>query len=148
MKPKHTCTQQMSNWSPALEIFNDDEMTEQRFVGRLREITGWRRPPSPTIDALWDDITYPEGGLVRLSKEELERINAPEYAAQYTEDMEGGYIAGIEVLHQLHCLNMMRKTMYLDYYLPKMKEWRDNPETLKYHLDMSAEKECLMVEPN
>lgn len=29
---------------------------------------------------------------------------------------EWGYRAGVEVFHQLHCLNLLRQALYKDYY--------------------------------
>lgn len=135
-EPKDKCVQQVSTWSPALEIFNDQDLTQQRFDGALRDPNKFRGPPSQDIDDAWEEITYPSGGLVRLSKDQLDRINASEYAAEYTEEMGGGYIAGIEVFHQLHCVNMLRQATYMDYYLPRNKEWEDQ-KTLRYHLGQS-----------
>lgn len=130
-----SCGQKSSAWSPALEIYEDDKFSTQRFNGALRAQNEFRGPPSQEIDDAWDEILHPEGGLVRLSKEQVERVNASEYAAEYTEDLGGGYIGSIEALHQLHCVNMLRQVTYLDYYLPKKKEWRDDPQTLRFHLD-------------
>jgi hypothetical protein len=137
MELNDTCTRKMSTWSPALEIYNDD-LILRRFNGALREPNQFRGPPSPSIDTAWERITYAGGGLVRLLKEQLDKVNASEYAAAYTEDMGGGYIAGIEVFHQLHCVNMLRKVTYMDYYLPRNKEWEDQ-ETLRYHLGKENE---------
>lgn len=139
---KDKCVQQVSTWSPALEIFNDQDLTQQRFDGALRDPNKFRGPPSQDIDDAWEEITYPSGGLVRLSKDQLDRINASEYAAEYTEEMGGGYIAGIEVFHQLHCVNMLRQATYMDYYLPRNKEWEDQ-KTLRYHLGQSLRRKKL-----
>ncbi|KAF7860756.1 hypothetical protein EAF04_008274 [Stromatinia cepivora] len=145
-----SCTRKLSIWSPALSIFNDEEISVQRFVGALRTPNKFRGPPSPEIDDAWDEITYPEGGLVRISKEQLERINASEYAAEYTEEMGGGYIAGVEVFHQIHCLNMIRKATYLDYYLPRNAEWERDPDTMRYHIDHCIDmlRQKLMCDPD
>ena len=142
-EPKDKCVRQVSTWSPALEIFNDDDISQQRFDGALRNSNRFRGPPSPEIDEAWEEILYPDGGLVRLSKEQLLRVNASEYAAEYTEEMGGGYIAGIEVFHQLHCVNMLRQATHMDYYLPRNKEWEDQA-TLRYHLGQSFRRRSLM----
>ncbi|KAL3481674.1 hypothetical protein BJX99DRAFT_253202 [Aspergillus californicus] len=130
----NTCTRTLSTWSPALEALTDTDLTTTRFDGALRASHNrFRGAPSPDLDEAWDEITYADGGLVRLQRDELDRINASEFAAEYTEDLGGGYIAGVEVFHQLHCLNMLRKTTYMEYYLPRMGEWRDRG-VLRYHL--------------
>ncbi|KAH8703315.1 hypothetical protein BGW36DRAFT_354739 [Talaromyces proteolyticus] len=149
MEPKDKCVRKISTWSPALEIYDDGELSPQRFNGALRKYNRFRGPPSQDIDDAWEEITYPQGGLVRLSRDQLDRINASEYAAEYTEEMGGGYIAGIEAFHQLHCLNMVRQATYMDYYLPKNKEWEDQ-ETLRYHLDHCIDmlRQKLMCDPD
>lgn len=134
VQPKNKCTQKMQTWSPALEIFNDDDFEIQRFNGALRVPHEFSAAPSNEIDEKWDKITFSKGGLMRLSKDDVHRINASEYAAEYTEEMGGGYIGAFEVFHGLHCLNMLRQASYMDHYLPKKKEWRDDPETLRFHL--------------
>ncbi|KAH7317150.1 hypothetical protein B0I35DRAFT_434645 [Stachybotrys elegans] len=71
---------------------------------------------------------------MRLSKDDVHRINASEYAAKYTEEMGGGYMGAFEVFHGLHCLNMFRQASYMDHCLSK-KEWRDNPDRIKSYTD-------------
>ena len=43
-------------------------------------------------------------------------------------------MASVEVLHQLHCLNMLRQATYEDYYKDKAEPWEDSPQVLRYHL--------------
>ena len=43
-------------------------------------------------------------------------------------------MASVEVLHQLHCLNMLRQATYEDYYRERAEHWQDSPQTLRYHL--------------
>ncbi|KAH8653084.1 hypothetical protein BGZ60DRAFT_533279 [Tricladium varicosporioides] len=128
------CTRRASVWSPALDIYDGQQFSLQRFNGALRDPNNFRGPPSDEIDKAWEGIILPHKSLFRLSKDELIRLNVSEYAAEYTEEMGGGYIAGLEVFHELHCVNMLRKATYMDYYLPKMTEWRDR-DTLRFHLD-------------
>jgi hypothetical protein len=42
-------------------------------------------------------------------------------------------MASVEVLHQLHCLNMLRQASYEDYYKDKAQAWKDSPQTLRWH---------------
>ncbi|KAF3015044.1 hypothetical protein E8E14_010334 [Neopestalotiopsis sp. 37M] len=135
VQPKNKCTLKMNTWSPALEIFDDDDLKIQRFNGTLRVPHEFCAAPSDEIDEKWDKITFAKGGLMRLSEDDVHRNNVSEYAAEYTEEMGGGYMGAFEVFHGLHCLNMLRQASYIDHYLPKKKEWRDDPETLRFHLD-------------
>ncbi|KAJ8061254.1 hypothetical protein OCU04_010323 [Sclerotinia nivalis] len=45
-----SCTRKLSIWSPALSLFNDEEISVQRFVGALRAPDKFRGPPSLEID--------------------------------------------------------------------------------------------------
>lgn len=140
-QPRNKCTQKMSAWSPALEIFNDDDLEIRRFDGTLRGPHEFSALPSDEIDEKWEKITFAQGGLMRLSRDDVRRINASEYAAEYTEEMGGGYMGAFEMFHGLHCLNMLRQASYMDHYLPKNKEWRDDPVTLRFHLGGSLKVE-------
>lgn len=116
------------------EIFDDDDLSMHRFNGSLRMLSEFSGPPSQRIDEAWEEITYAKGGLMRISKDQLGKINASFDAAEYTEKMGGGYLAAFEVFHELHCVNMLRQATYMDHYLPKNREWGEDPETLRYHL--------------
>lgn len=106
----------------------------QRFNATLRVHNEFAGPPTQAMDDKWDEIVYAKGGLMRLSKNQVKGIKASTDAAEYTEDIGGGYLATLEVFHGLHCLNMLRQATYMDYYLPKKPEWREDPETLRFHL--------------
>lgn len=47
-------------------------------------------------------------------------------------------MASVEVLHQLHCLNMLRQATYEEYYRDKAGPWKDSPQILRYHLGMGS----------
>ncbi|KAF8892786.1 hypothetical protein CPB84DRAFT_1783535 [Gymnopilus junonius] len=55
---------------------------------------------------------------------------------KYREDDGGGYMATLEVTHQLHCLNMLRKYLHLDY-CGKVDEFfsKSKPQTVQNHLE-------------
>lgn len=40
---------------------------------------------------------------------------------------------GLEVFHQLHCVNLLRQVTYKDYYQDKSGEFLDGPEALQMH---------------
>ena len=48
-------------------------------------------------------------------------------AVRLPEDLGGGYLAWAEVNHQLHCLNLMRKAIYWDYYYNTTAELQREP---------------------
>ena len=91
----------------------------------------WRQDPSPAVDRAWQDLLYTSTILIstedvrRLGKDPLLTVRAP---------LEWGYgpdahLAQIDSQHQLHCLDMLRKAAYRDYYYPgdrqrfSLKHW-------------------------
>jgi hypothetical protein len=58
---------------------------------------------------------------------------------QHPKTGEWGYRAGVEVFHQLHCLNLLRQALYKDQYYGKKEIGgdvgdADGPEDLMGHL--------------
>jgi hypothetical protein len=43
-------------------------------------------------------------------------LNPGSLKIQHPKTGEWGYRAGVEVFHQLHCLNLLRQAVYKDYY--------------------------------
>ena len=75
------------------------------------------------------------GGVINISEETLHAVNASaKYSVKLAPEIGGGYMASVESLHQLHCLNMLRQATYEDYYRDKAGPWEDSPQILRYHL--------------
>ncbi|KAL9612841.1 MAG: hypothetical protein Q9167_002572 [Letrouitia subvulpina] len=51
----------------------------------------------------------------------------------------GGYMASLEVFHQLHCVNLVRQYTYKDYYQDKATSFEDPPDLLRIHVDHCLE---------
>jgi hypothetical protein len=74
-----------------------------------------------------------------ISKADFPKLQMPDDAMQVTDPKTGetGYRVGLEVFHQLHCLNLLRMSTYPDYYT---KLWwsdtNDKPEKVRAHLGM------------
>ncbi|KAJ3722012.1 hypothetical protein F5878DRAFT_70349 [Lentinula raphanica] len=69
------------------------------------------RPPSPEVDAAWDGLY--EFALNKVPREEAILMPNRTYPILGEEDH---YMIALDVFHQLHCLNEMRKAMYPEYY--------------------------------
>ncbi|KAI1291045.1 hypothetical protein F5Y03DRAFT_400990 [Xylaria venustula] len=54
------------------------------------------------------------------------------------EESGGGYMASLEATHQLHCLDMLRKFSFRDYYADKAAQFAD-PHKLLTHMDHCTE---------
>ncbi|KAK3389753.1 hypothetical protein B0H63DRAFT_537823 [Podospora didyma] len=70
-------------------------------------------PPSPEIDANWDRIL--DGRYFSISEDEAERAWGDK-RFEYVDEMYGGYTAGLEVFHALHCVNALRQKLHPEYY--------------------------------
>ncbi|KAL9026019.1 MAG: hypothetical protein Q9196_005252 [Gyalolechia fulgens] len=139
--------------SPALEAIKFTGHF-QRFDGSFATPNAFKGTPNPNIDAAWANITYEDGiafsrlnisslttagGVINISEETLRSVNASaEFSVKLTPEIGGGYMASVEILHQLHCLNMLRQATYEDYYRDKAGPWKDSPQTLRYHLGMGS----------
>ncbi|OSX62425.1 hypothetical protein POSPLADRAFT_1142692, partial [Postia placenta MAD-698-R-SB12] len=111
------------------------------FNGSLAHPSEYRGPPSPYIDAAWGRLT---GHVlpVRITDDTLTRIGMAHRPSivSYREEDGGGYVAIIEVSHQIHCLDMLRRHTYFDYYEPiKHSIPPGDAEFYRIHLDHCIE---------
>ncbi|EON98885.1 putative tat pathway signal sequence protein [Phaeoacremonium minimum UCRPA7] len=98
----------------------------------------YRMPPSPEVDAAWERIAHI--GMHSLTRHEVEGIgkNATECAKTQLDWGYGPdtYMAEIDVFHQLHCLNSLRKTNILHYDYYWGKTWGYEPPVMfESHVD-------------
>ncbi|PPQ96031.1 hypothetical protein CVT25_013893 [Psilocybe cyanescens] len=108
--------------------------------------------PTPEITAAWDRIT--DDGIrsilylriscsvrpMRIPVEMLPLVNTKddETLIKFAEEDGGGVMASVGVLHQLHCVNLLRKATYGEYY--KDDRFFTVPaEELRGHLDHCVE---------
>jgi hypothetical protein len=75
---------------------------EEYWNLNLGQRTPFTKAPNKEVDALWDSITAPPGkvGTIKVSKHDLDRAGL-----QSVQVADGsGYLATVDVFHQLHCL--------------------------------------------
>lgn len=89
----------------------------------------------PEVDKAWDHITYDVGDQM-ISKEALDRLGLDPKSLKITDPKSGkeGYRVGIQVFHQLHCLNLLRQSTYGKYYSHQGGDIEVEPEDLRGHL--------------
>jgi hypothetical protein len=103
-------------------------VVQRRFVGTPRFYsngTGYQTAysryagePRPEIDQAWQDLIGQRYWIIQ--EQEAQQMFGPTYK-QF--ELPGGkYAAGIDVLHQLHCLNTLRKYADADYYAKELEE--------------------------
>ncbi|KAH8896124.1 hypothetical protein GQ53DRAFT_852044 [Thozetella sp. PMI_491] len=80
----------------------------------------YSRPPSPEVDAAWDRISMEGMEAITISSTDIAKsgkdprscIIAPSSWARGSD----AYMAQIDVFHQIHCLDIIRKHMHKEYY--------------------------------
>ncbi|KAF4461028.1 hypothetical protein FALBO_12176 [Fusarium albosuccineum] len=92
------------------------------------------------VDKAWNHITYDVGDQM-ITREELDRLglDPSSLAIKNPKTGQEGYRAGIQVFHQLHCLNLLRQDSYRDYYSHMGGDIQVEPEDLRGHLDHCIE---------
>jgi hypothetical protein len=111
---------------------------------------------SPEVDQAWREISYDgqsrssekhancglQGGTNQsivgdqwISRTDLERLGMPKTSlmVDHPKTGEQGYRVGVEVFHQLHCLNLLRRVAYREYYEPLGGEFAAGPDALRHH---------------
>ena len=99
--------------------------------------------PNPTISTTQTPtINHPPTTVPDqlISTTDFPKLRKPSTALQVTDPKTGetGYRVGLEVFHQLHCLNLLRMSTYPEYY-PKVwwSDTNDKPEKVRAHLGKS-----------
>jgi hypothetical protein len=105
--------EKFSSYSPAREAvryvsgtFNATQGEASGYVGTSNE-----------TEEMWDWVTSTIGDQM-ITPEELKLVQKPETSIKAKDPKTGkkGYRIGLEVFHQLHCLNLIRKSTYRDHY--------------------------------
>ncbi|KAJ6629331.1 hypothetical protein B0H10DRAFT_1939740 [Mycena sp. CBHHK59/15] len=81
-------------------------------------------PPSPVLDEAWNDLY--NFGISQIPK--IQAALLPNKTHPIPGD-EGNYIVELDVFHNLHCLNMIRKALNFEYYTemdPRVVETNDH----------------------
>ncbi|KAH6723499.1 hypothetical protein BKA61DRAFT_685946 [Leptodontidium sp. MPI-SDFR-AT-0119] len=78
-----------------------------------------RQRPNPTADKVWDEILIDR--FIPISRAEIVKMGKNPDTAVKLLDSDWGlggdaYAAGLDVFHQLHCVDFLRRTAYGTYY--------------------------------
>jgi hypothetical protein len=105
-----------------------------KYNGSLKTISPYRGDPSPEIDEAWSRVTksvplfsITEEDVIKLKKDKDTIVKVPE-------EEGGGYLAGLEASHQIHCVNLLRMYTYFDHYKDIEPAFTDPPEVLRHHI--------------
>ncbi|KAE8446179.1 hypothetical protein EG329_012404 [Mollisiaceae sp. DMI_Dod_QoI] len=78
-----------------------------------------RQHPNPEADAWWDELELLR--TIPITRKEVLKLGKdPEIVAKFEDAYWGlgddAYMAQVDVFHQMHCLNQLRKLIYPTYY--------------------------------
>ncbi|KAG2127969.1 hypothetical protein DEU56DRAFT_742179, partial [Suillus clintonianus] len=110
-----------------------------KFNGTFGDTSIYRGSPSPEIDAAWDKISL-DARPLRMTLEQLLRTGEKPSPSmvRYPDEYGGGYMASVEVIHQLHCVDMLRRGSWDDDYYHHGNT-HESPEEFRMHLDHCIE---------
>ncbi|KAF2169662.1 hypothetical protein M409DRAFT_20077 [Zasmidium cellare ATCC 36951] len=106
-----------SFYSPVLDQLEIPLIETKSFGAFFEDVDNpslFRQPPSPEVDAAWDDLEWigrfyvTDEEVVKLGKDPSITVKSPRHP--------GKNIAIVTVFHELHCLNSLRKALYPEYY--------------------------------
>jgi len=124
-----------SSYSPARKAvqyvsgtFNATQGKDSGYIGTSNE-----------TEEMWNWVTVDMGDQM-ITTEELKLVNKPETSVKIKDPKTGkeGYRIGLEVFHQLHCLNLVRKSTYRDHYKGKGDFAEEDDVKIRNHLGMDS----------
>ncbi|KAL4882590.1 hypothetical protein BJY04DRAFT_217086 [Aspergillus karnatakaensis] len=117
---KNAILRPVSWWSPildAIEIPSYDTMLNGTLFP-LPEISIAREEPGPENDAKWAE--YEKILTIVVTREEIVKLGKdPDTVARFEDAYWGlgddAYMVQFDVMHQIHCLNILRRAAYAEY---------------------------------
>jgi len=127
LQRKNAALKQFSYWSPILddvEIPTYTTMINGTFFAKP-EVSIAREEPGPENDAAWHQ--YEKVLTHVVTREEIIKLGKdPDTVARFDDHYWGlgndAYMVQMDVMHQIHCLNLLRKAAFADYpgYSPEL----------------------------
>ncbi|KIN03061.1 hypothetical protein OIDMADRAFT_18524 [Oidiodendron maius Zn] len=121
---------------------------EQNFNSTLFGTSIYRQEPSPEVDQAWVDLGV-YLGVILVDEDKALKAGITKGHVKTPQNVGGEYFANVEVFHQLHCLNLLRKTSHWNYnYYQNLGEveFENEERFLRIHADhcLDALREQLM----
>jgi len=141
---KHVQT--FSAYSPAAKAVEYQSIRFNTTMGLASPYVG----KGPEIDKAWEHISVDVGDQM-ISEAELERIGMPKTSLKVKHPKTGveGYRVGLEVFHQLHCIDLLRQVTYKEHYMQYTGDvGSTSREQLQMHTDHCLEILRLNVQCN
>ncbi|KAF2125132.1 hypothetical protein P153DRAFT_400618 [Dothidotthia symphoricarpi CBS 119687] len=117
-------------------VFRDLSLTPRPTLLNVtfydRDDSIYRKRASAEADEAWKELAQSEGGVMLIPKEDAKQSDIdPEKHAYWDAPELGleGYPVGVEVLHQLHCLDMLRRNLWFNIDFTREQARKDCPES-------------------
>lgn len=107
-----------------------------RFNGSLLMANIYRQDGGPEVDAAWEALGVDYRAAI-ITTSFASKSGLTESHVQVSEKYGGGFPANVEGLHHLHCLNLLRKSLYynFDYYHDVGEgAFKNDDRILKFHI--------------
>ncbi|KAL8346158.1 hypothetical protein RB601_004036 [Gaeumannomyces tritici] len=110
------CSSDARSYSPILGGKSMSYFTVA-FNGSFMKETIYRRPPAADVDEAWEKLGVDYRPSVIPESEAL-ASGLGKHHVKRAKEYGGGYFVQVEGLHHLHCLNLVRKSLYFNqkYY--------------------------------
>jgi hypothetical protein len=95
------------------------EYEDVQFSNAFYEPSPYKGKPNPSLEKSWSDLW--KIGTIDVPLEHLPALNKSREHSWFYSD-KGGVLAGLEVFHSMHCLDMVRQYTWRDQY-----DYSDNP---------------------
>ncbi|KLJ06371.1 hypothetical protein EMPG_10200 [Blastomyces silverae] len=121
--------------SPVLKDV-DISYTPVHFNGSFTNPTIYRERPGPLVDEAWLALGTQYAPMI-IPENEAEGYGIQKGQVKRMKDQGGGFFANVEVLHHLHCLNMLRQATYFNFeYYSKKGDgpFKDPDDVLETHI--------------
>ncbi|KXJ93484.1 hypothetical protein Micbo1qcDRAFT_232995 [Microdochium bolleyi] len=113
------CSRYTNKYSPVVKEV-DIKYSMKQFNGSFMVEDVYRRPGSPEVDAAWEALGVDARPGVISEEDGLASGLGPGHL-QVSKKYGGGFFVNVEAMHHLHCLNLVRKSLYFNYdYYKKM----------------------------
>ncbi|KAG4439013.1 hypothetical protein IFR05_005529 [Cadophora sp. M221] len=126
------------------------------FNGSFLKRSVYSGKPNDAMDRAWGHFTdtgsewmpdFPPFLRVPRAEAQMATSHSLDAAVQSQDENGSGYLVSLEMFHQLHCLDMIRKFVHFDYYQNLNPEWAKRP-LLRQHADHCIDmlREVLMCQ--
>ncbi|TVY34181.1 Oxidase [Lachnellula subtilissima] len=141
----------VQQYSPILKDV-DTSMRYVTFNGSFMKENVFRQDAGPEVDSAWESIGVNYRSLAIPVSEAAATGLKPDQV-QINPKYGGGFPANVEGLHHLHCLNLLRQTLYFNYGYYKSKgegAFTNDDRILQFHVThcMDVIRQQLMCMPD